>query len=141
MAEIGNYITDDELEEYIKGTDSNDLENISQSVVKIMSTQTRGIEGLPYQFSENVDRRILNTDVGRKYGEKIFGRLPLLFLTPCEPLFMDDFDKSSKNAAVEALVGNTGNISDLINGSGRYYSVDFNYAEYYQYLNILENLF
>ncbi len=137
MAEIGNYITDDELEAYIKGTDSNDLENISQSVVKIMSTQTRGIEGLPYQFSETVDRRILNTDVGRKYGEKIFGRLPLLFLTPCEPLFMDDFDKSSKNAAIEALIGNTGNIADLINGSGRYYSVDFNYAEYYQYLNTM----
>lgn len=138
MAAIANYISDAELESYIRGTDGNDLENISQSVVKLMSTKTRGIEGLPYQFMENVDRRIMNTEVGRKYGERIFGRLPLLFLTPCEPLFMDDFDKSSKNAVLSALLGNAGgNISELINGSGRYYSVNFNYAEYYKYLNTM----
>lgn len=137
MSDIGNYITDSELEAYIRGSDDLDIDNISQSVVKIMSTKTRGIEGLPYQFMENVDRRIIDTDVGRKYGERIFGRLPLLFLTPCEPLFMDDFDQSSKNAAMAALLGNTNDISGLINGSGRYYSVNFNYAEYYDYLNTM----
>lgn len=133
---IADYIDDTTLLNYIKGND-NDIESISQSVVKIMSTETRGIEGLPYQFMSTVDRRISGTEVGRKYGERIFGRLPLLFLTPCEPLFMDDFDKSSKNGALEALIGNTGNISEIINGSGRYYSVDFNYAEYYDYLNTM----
>ena len=137
MPEIGSYITDQELNSYINGADDEALENISQSVVKLMSTKTKGIEGLPYQFMETVDRRILNTDVGRKYGERIFGRLPLLFLTPCEPLFMDDFDNASRNAAMEALLGNTNNISELVNGSGRYYSVKFNYAEYYTYLNTM----
>ena len=137
MAEIGSYITDQELNSYINGADDEALENISQSVVKLMSTKTKGIEGLPYQFMETVDRRILNTDVGRKYGERIFGRLPLLFLTPCEPLFMDDFDNASRNAAMEALLGNTNNISGLVNGSGRYYSLNFNYSEYYDYLKVI----
>ena len=137
MAGIGNYISDTELEAYIRGSDDQSLDAISQSVVGMISTQTKGIEGLPYQFMDNVDRRIINTDVGRKYGERIFGRLPLLFLTPCEPLFMDDFDKQSKNVAMSALLGNAGNIGELVNGSGRYYSVNFNYAEYYAYLNTM----
>jgi hypothetical protein len=132
---IADYITDDELKRYIQGVDTGDA---TQSVVKIMSTKTRGIEGLPYQFMESVDRRIFDTEVGRKYGERIFGRLPLLFLTPCEPLFMDDFDKSSKNTVAQALLGSSiNNINELINGTGRYYSVDFNYAEYYDYLNTM----
>ena len=73
MPEIGSYITDQELKSYINGADDEALENISQSVVKLMSTKTKGIEGLPYQFMETVDRRILNTDVGCKDCERIFG--------------------------------------------------------------------
>ena len=130
---IANYITDEQLTNYIAG---NDDTNVDQTISKIMSTRTNGIEGLPYQFMESVDRRVWGTSVGRKYGERIFARLPLLFLTPCEPLFMDDFSNTSRNTVMNNLLGN---ISDLntINESGRYYSVDFNYIEYYKYLNTM----
>ena len=135
MAGIPTYMSDTELADYLAGNDGDD--SIAQSVVNVMSTKTRGIEALPYQFMDTVDRRIFSTEVGRKYGERIFGRLPLLFLTPCKPLFMDDFDKSSKEAAANALVGDVENLSGLINGAGRYYSVEFDYATYYEYLNTM----
>lgn len=139
---IADYITDQELLNYIAGNDLASDSNINQYVSKIMSTKTNGIEGLPYQFMDSVDRRITGTSgagVGRKYGERIFSRLPLLFLTPCEPLFMDDFDKSSKDAVATALLGGASidNLTELINGSGRYYSLNFNYSEYYDYLNTM----
>lgn len=137
--EIAKYVSDQELLSYISG---NDTDGIEQSVVKFMSTKTNGIEALPYQFMESVDRRVIGTNVGRKYGERIFGRLPLLFLTPCEPLFMDDFSKNEKNIAAQQLLGalngvDNSSIMGAINSSGRYYSIDFNYAEYYRYLNTM----
>ena len=85
---IADYITDQELLNYIAGNDLASDSNINQYVSKIMSTKTNGIEGLPYQFMDSVDRRITGSRcacVGRKYGERILSRLPLLFLTPCEP--------------------------------------------------------
>jgi hypothetical protein len=91
----------------------------------------------------SVDRRIANNvPVGRKYAEKIFSRLPLLFLTPCEPLFMDQFSSKAKHSALQAIIsGNSASLSELLSGestkAGRYYSVDFNYAEYYRYLNVM----
>lgn len=138
---VKNYTADNQLNKYISGTDTLTQEEINQSVSEIMSTKTNGIEGLPYQFMENVDRRITGTKgagVGRKYGERIFSRLPLLFLTPCEPLFMDDFDAQSQKNVIDALLGNSvTNIDSLVDGKGKYYSVNFNYAEYYQYLNTM----
>lgn len=136
---LKDYISDEDLQQYIMGVET--PASINQSVSQIMSTRTNGIEGLPYQFMENVDRRITGTKgagVGRKYGERIFSRLPLLFLTPCEPLFMDDFDKYSKKSVTEALLGNSiENLSEFINGTGKYYSIDFSYSDYYNYLNTM----
>lgn len=134
-----NYLSDKELSDYIKGVSTD--ANVNQSVSKIMSTGTNGIEALPYQFMKTVDRRIQGTKgegVGRKYGEKIFSRLPLLFLTPCEPLFMDEFGKNDRKNVAQALLGGKVNdLNSLLNDSGRYYTVDFNYSEYYDYLNTM----
>lgn len=143
---MNDYMTDYQLNEYISGTNTMTQDEINQSVSEIMSTKTNGIEGLPYQFMSSVDRRITGTKgagVGRKYGERIFSRLPLLFLTPCEPLFMDDFDTNSQKNVIEALLGNVidgnpiTNLDGLVDGKGKYYSVDFAYAEYYNYLNTM----
>ena len=106
------------------------------AVNSMLMTNMSGVEGMPYQFMETVDRRITGTEVGRKFAEKIISRMPLLFLTPCEPLFMDDFNKNDTQNMVDMLISGNGN-KDLINGSGRYYSVDFAYAEYYKYLNTM----
>ena len=64
------YATDKELDQYINGTSIN---YIDETKKKMMSTSTNGIECLPYQFMESVDRRVINTDgIGRKYADKIY---------------------------------------------------------------------
>jgi hypothetical protein len=89
--------------------------------------------------------------MGRKYAEKIASHLPLLFLTPCRPKFMEGFTADEKNGVLSALVnaGSTG-ATDPITGapddpnsaldlgkSGRYYSTEFAFAEYYKCVNMM----
>ena len=142
MAGLSDYVGDTELSNFLNTYGMTDT-SISNNVSKLLSTTTNGIEALPYQFMSSVDRRIANNvPVGRKYAEKIFSRLPLLFLTPCEPLFMDQFSSKAKHSALQAIIsGNSASLSELLSGestkAGRYYSVDFNYAEYYRYLNVM----
>ena len=89
---VTNEMTASELNNYIRGVTGG-----AAQVQQMLMTNMSGVEGLPYQFMENVDRRIIGTDMGRKYSEKIIARLPLLFLTPCKPVFMDGFNKSDKS--------------------------------------------
>lgn len=114
-------------------------EELDDLAGRISTTRTNGIEGLPYQFPKTVDARITNTELGRKYAEKIFSRLPLLFLTPCKPLFMPDFSDQSRKTVIQSLVGLVGgqDALSLVSGSGRYYSTEFDYNEYYTYLNTM----
>jgi hypothetical protein len=129
-----NYeLTSGQLQSYLQGT-----ANVDASASKLLSNNLCGIEGVPYQFMESVDRRIPGTDVGRKYADKIAARMPLLFLTPCKQVFMDDFSDSDKQTMISALLNSNLNISnDLLTGSGKYYSVEFDYATYYGYLNVM----
>lgn len=112
-------------------------------VKKMMTTTMNGIEGIPYQFMPSVDTRLDGTGkssadskIGRKYGEKVMGRLPLLFLTPCFPKALTDFSDDDKNSLINMILDGTAD-EDLVNGSGRYYSVSFAYDEYYRYLNCM----
>lgn len=110
-------------------------------ITDMMSTNMSGIEALPYQFLETVDPRIKGTGtnstaIGRKYAEKIMGRLPLLFLTPCFPQALADFSKEDKQSVINMLIDSSFD-EDLINGDGRYYNVSFAYDEYYRYLNCM----
>jgi hypothetical protein len=110
------------------------------SEIKNLNTNTtNGIEGLPYQFMDTVDRRIPGTEVGRKYGEKVFSHLPLLFLTPCNPLFMGDFNNNDAINAAESLINiATGGDAALgVNSSGKYYTMEFAYDEYWNYVNLM----
>ena len=114
---------------------------------KYIMNNISGVEGIPYQFMSSVDRRLpanenagaAASEVGRKYTEKILSRIPLLFLIPCEPVFMDEkLSKQDRNNLISALLtGDSGALDTLKNKSGRYYSVDFAYARYYDYLNCM----
>jgi hypothetical protein len=120
-------------------------EDEQESLVnKIMTESMNGIECIPYQFMSTVDARLKNTGtngtdeskLGRKYASKIMGRLPLLFLTPCFPKALADFSDEDKQSLINMILdGNTD--EDLVNGSGRYYSVTFAYDEYYRYFNCM----
>ena len=110
---------------------------------RMMSTTMSGVEGLPYQFLPTVDTRLNKTGrstedsmIGRKYAEKIMGRLPLLFLTPGKPQALADFSKEDKQNVITMLLDNTFD-EDLINGEGRYYNITFAYDEYFRYLNCM----
>lgn len=138
---------DSTLSNYVDYTDT-ELDEVSESeqnklIKRMMTTTMNGIEALPYQFMSTVDARLSNTGsatsesmIGRKYAEKIMGRLPLLFLTPCHPVALADFNESDKQNAITMLLEGTYD-KDLINGEGRYYNVTFAYDEYYRYLNCM----
>lgn len=130
---VTNEMTASELNNYIRGVTGG-----AAQVQQMLMTNMSGVEGLPYQFMENVDRRIIGTDMGRKYSEKIIARLPLLFLTPCKPVFMDGFNKSDKSTAINGILDSSLNIdSSLFQGQGRYYAPQFDYSTYYGYVNTM----
>ncbi|MBR6289282.1 MAG: hypothetical protein IKR19_08105 [Acholeplasmatales bacterium] len=136
MAGISSYANLTDLRDYLDGGNR----DMDQTVIGLLSTNTNGIEGIPYQFLPSVDRRISGTTVGRKYADKIFSRMPLLFLTPCEPLFMDDFNDGAGHAMANALLGNISAESALEmlgegNNQRKYYSTEFAYRDYYNILD------
>lgn len=96
-----------------------------------------GIFAMPYQFLEDTDARLPNTSVGAKYTEKIVSRMPLLFLTPCKQVFMKGFDSTEKEAVINALIGAAGGglSNDMLQNAGRYYTTQFDFNNYYTYVN------
>lgn len=131
---------------YITETQSDSA--ISKYVGNFSIRSLAGIEGVPYQFLPTVDRRVPkeisgtkysdDSLIGRKYMEKIVTQMPLLFLAPCNPLFMDDkFSQSDKNLITQALAGTVDNLDGLLEGNGRFYSSIEAYTQYYNYLNAM----
>lgn len=132
-------ITEDEEEEYSLDT-SNPLQYGGASTAGYFIKDVRGIHGMPYQFMETVDARVdTGYTFGRKYTEKIIARLPLLLLTPGKPKFMKGFSSNSKKNILTYVTkkGFTGTISDLIedSGSGKLYSFETCYKDYYSFVN------
>lgn len=129
---ITNYLNKAELNNLLSGS-------VNPQASSLVSATTNGIEGLPYQFMSSVDRRLDGTRVGRKFAEKIFGKMPLLFLTPCRPIFMDDLGTTAQDREnmKQFLLSGSTSYNDIIKGRGRYYSPSFEYNEYYQYLNVM----
>ena len=118
---IANYTDEQDIQRILSGGTYDDVD-----VKNMLINKMSGIEALPYQFMENVDRRITGTEMGRKYTEKIISRIPLLFLTPCKPLFMDDFSDTDRQTALNAALNGAGSDTlELIEGKGRYYSAEF----------------
>lgn len=106
----------------------------------LATTSINGIEGLPYQFLDTADRRIVSTnnkgvktqlDLGRKYTERIFSRLPLVFFSPGKPLFCGD------QQAADALITNNALLDGQLKKNIPYYQFQFDFAQYYFYLNAM----
>lgn len=130
---LSDYVRDDELSYYVSGEATED-----SAIEDLLSTNLNGIFGIPYQFMDTVDRRLNNTELGRKYSEKIVSRLPLLFLTPGRQVFMEDFSKDDAGSVLSYLTGGgSGDVSELITGKGKYYSFKFDYETYYNYVNAM----
>ena len=126
---LNPYFSEDDITSYTSGRD--------EEVEGVLKTNLAGIFGIPYQFLPTVDPRIPGTELGRKYTEKIISRMPLLFLTPCRQVFMADFSQSDKEKVLSSLLGGNSAGIDSINGSGKYYTTEFDYATYYEYVNTM----
>ena len=105
----------------------------------------RGIFGMPYQYLPTTDCRIDNSEkdyvFGLTYSEMIASRLPILFLTPGEPVFLSDKKKERQNL-LERMIGWMSGDDDgsalnslLEDYAGKFYSIETKYAQYYKYVN------
>lgn len=124
----------------------NSLEEINteDAMDGLLTTNLSGIFGIPYQFSAIVDRRLplsksKTSSFGRKYAEKIVAPMPLLFLSPGRANFMKGFQKDDKKNIIQELLsggkGDDTQMDTILNGFGRYYSFEFDYAGYYKFVN------
>lgn len=96
----------------------------------------RGVIGMPYQFLSSVDPRLPNSIYGRKYAEKIASKMPILLMSPGRPKFMKDFTSAETRDVLKAIAsGDTSSIESLINGTGKFYSFQSNYVDYYEGVN------
>lgn len=104
------------------------------------ASSLHGIFGIPYQFMDSVDRRVVIKDrnsMGRKYAEKIMVHAPLLMITPCRQKFMEGFGEGDKENILASLTTGNFDFTKNINKTGRYYTTSFAYDEYYKAVRIM----
>ena len=114
----------------------------------------QGIECSPYQFLDSVDARYVyrassntsngpgstNQYIGQKYAQKILTQMPLIFFTPCEPVFMEGFSNADKNNVLSTLLtgGNdSAPLQFVMDKQAQYYGVRYAYSDYYDYVNVM----
>ena len=108
----------------------------SLSNLKISST--RGIFGMPYQFSPLADIRMSGNDFGVTYADRIVARMPLLLLTPGTPEFLKGRDAESKAKLLASLTGlsdDKTSIDEIVGREGKYYSLSPDRPQYFHYVN------
>ena len=129
-----------------------------EETVMRMARSINSIFGIPYQFSKIVDRQVDfydkdtaidspeskdqskrtpkngDIEVGQKYAQKILSVIPVLFLSPGEPVFMEDYGKDAKKLLMSNLLNNDEDDNNL--GDGKYYSFASRFTEYSKYVNI-----
>lgn len=138
---------------YLGGMNTYDSSQVDDGVNALMTDTLSGLEGAPYQFHQFVDRRLNQSDttdprtaetyIGRKYAEKILGRMPIMFITPCTAAFMQGFSDSDKSIAAQGLLDpgdDEREAMNLIQGQGKFYTPKFAYDKYYNYLNLMLNV-
>ena len=120
-------------------------------------TNLRGIIGLPPQFSATTDTRMAfaqnsNGEIdrlaafdeaylGTDYTSSIATKMPLIFISPCEPVFLPTLGSSKKKDAISNVIqqmagDKSADLEGMIgNYSGKMYATKYAYAEYFKYVN------
>ena len=113
-----------------------------------------GILGIPHQFTAITDPRIVaddrlnNEHLGRVYATNIIKTIPLLLVTPGVPHFavkkssgittsISSFFGEMSRSVLGSDSQNVGITGDTRDYHGKYYSLEFQYAEYYKYVDIM----
>lgn len=137
-----------DLEGYGYQPDTNDIlsgngRNVSNSEFSQIKNVV-GVFGLPYQFLPTADPRLEKPMesgyIGYEYADKIITRIPLLFLAPGKASFMTKYSKENKKNILERLIAKgaslgSGNMEDLLNSDGRYYTFEYDSKRYYRFVN------
>ena len=110
----------------------------------------KGVLGIPHQFLPTTDPRVTMgglsyNGLGRIYAKFIVKHMPLLIITPGVPKFMGSAGSTEKRNVLQALMAATiDTVFDLGSGkppqgsySGKYYTLDFKYTEYFKYVNVM----
>ena len=152
-------VTDPDKEFNIDSAEMNDIYSsiLSDDDIKSLQCGTISIKdfineapkifGMPYQFDEITDPRPSNSVYGKKFLEKMVAQMPLLYLTPGSPKFLDgnnDDDRDNILTAVADFM--TGNPAEALSTleeifssndfkDTKYYTFEFNGSEYYEYVN------
>ena len=125
-----------------------DTSSVQTNVGTLRAPDILGVFAMPYQFMPTVDRRVSDSGgadkdgVGRKYMDKIFARANLVYLTPGRQEFMPGASQSRKDSVLGGLTGLAlGREPDLsesgiLEGEGRYYSLDPQFSEYFRYVDV-----
>lgn len=117
----------------------------------------RGIMGMPPQFLPSTDLRMMynknatsyDTDaafttgyLGYDFTNSIIGKLPLVYLTPCEPVFLPNMTskKSIEEVLTQTVSTLAGTSTEILGNllqdySGKIYSTKTAYADYFKYVN------
>lgn len=119
------------------GLTSTEYDDYDKNTVDILKNDLTGIFGIPYQFHKSVDPRIRNTEIGRKYAEKIISKAPLLFITPCRQVFMSEFNENDRSNILTKLLDGVDDVFSGLEGTGKYYTTKFAYDEYAKYVNTM----
>ena len=124
----------------------NDTEYINNLGDGLEIKDFRGIFGIPHQFLPSADPRIdgstKSSAIGRVYATKILEPIPLLLVTPGTPVFMSKYNKKQRESVIAYYLKSTNiaksTITELLdNGGGKYYSLRYNYTEYFNYVNAM----
>ncbi len=140
------YADDSFTKSYDKSNKKTDDSYMSQLKQGLRIADLRGVLGIPPQFLPSADPRIDVSEglgdlemFGRVYSEKIIKNIPLLLITPGSPAFMSEFSKSQKNTIVRAFLGGKESAFDSLmeKGAGKYYSLKYDYVNYFGYVNTM----
>lgn len=137
------YVPDENYQ--IVSLSQSDTSDFTTSLESNFSISTiRGIFGMPYQFMANSDPRVTDAPdgIGRKYAKEIVSHMPLLLITPGKPVFMAKYTREDQGKILERFIqaasGQEDGIRDVIlsdKGFGKYYSLEYAYNDYIQYVN------
>ena len=115
------------------------------NIDRLNVSHTRSIYGMPYQFTPIVDNRLDGSfnaiAFGRKYAEKIVGRMPMMVMQAGVPEFMQGFSDDDVSRISTAIMQqfnlkeDNSDLNNLVNQSGKYYSLKITSEEYYDCVN------
>lgn len=121
-----------------------EVEDYYNSLDRMDISKLRGIFGIPYQYLPTTDCRIDNSEseevFGITYTEMIASRLPLLYITPGEPVFLSDAGDKKTSFLTDIVQFVGGGDSDHLNNllsdyNGKLYSIESKYSLYFKYVN------